>query len=151
VFASPAGVESGRINDPSRKYPGDVCVRSIADADIWEKAFEVRDKPVAMSDVQIFGKKCVDMHVREAAVVMVSDRQPKLDDTGLAQWAGGFGLGLTLFHGWPQFVDQALFWSKLPKFVAAGHAVCFIHARLVAVEALPASVALWDRLTQGSP
>ena len=150
VFASPARVESGRINDPSRKYPGDVCVRSAADADIWEKAFEVRDKPVAVSDVQIFGKKCVDMHVREAAVVMVNDAQPKLGEAALAQWAAGFGLGLTLFHGWPQFVDQALFWSELPKFVAAGHAVGFIHDRLVAVEASPASVALWDRLTRGS-
>ena len=148
VFASPADVESGRINDPSRRYPGDVCVKSAADADNWEKVFEVRDKPVAVSDVQIFGKKCVDMRVREAAVVMVSDRQPKLDEAKLTKWAAGFGLGLTLFHGWPQFVDQVLFWSELPKFVAAGRAVGFIHDRLVAVEASPTSVALWDRLTR---
>ncbi len=58
VFAGVERVESGRINDPSRKYPGDVCVRSAADPEQWEKAIEVRDKPVAASDVQIFGKKC---------------------------------------------------------------------------------------------
>jgi SacI restriction endonuclease len=147
VFVTPARVESGRINDPSRKYPGDVCVRSEADAEAWEKAFEVRDKPVAVSDVQIFGKKCVDMRVREAAVVMVNDHQPPLDFVQLAQWAAGFGLGLTLFHGWPEFVDQVLFWSALPKFVGANQAVGFIHQRLVAVEAAPQSVALWGQLT----
>ena len=85
VFATPARVESGRINDPSRKYPGDVCVRSEADIETWDSAFEVRDKPVAASDVQIFGKKCVDMRVREAAVVMVSDRQSPLDAAQLSQ------------------------------------------------------------------
>lgn len=68
-----ARVESGRINDPSRHYPGDVCVRSSND-ESWEKAFEVRDKPVSINDVQIFGKKCIDMAVREVSLVMVSDR-----------------------------------------------------------------------------
>jgi hypothetical protein len=150
VFATPARVESGRINDPSRKYPGDVCVRSIVDPTLWEKAFEVRDKPVAISDVQIFGKKCVDMRVLEAAVVMVSDRQSKLDAAELSRWASSFGLGLTIFHGWPEFVDQALFWSQPPKSVGAALALPFIHDRLIAVEASPESVALWDRLSHSS-
>ena len=30
VFASPARVESGRINDPSRKYPGDAVGKRLA-------------------------------------------------------------------------------------------------------------------------
>jgi SacI restriction endonuclease len=147
VFASPARVESGRINDPSRRYPGDVCVRSEADAEAWDMAFEVRDKPVAVSDVQIFGKKCVDMQVREAAMVMVNDRQPRLDVAQLTKWASGFGLGLTLFHGWHEFVNQVLFWSALPTIVGASQAVEFIHQRLITVEAAPESVALWSRLT----
>lgn len=148
VFATPEQVESGRINDPSRKYPGDVCVRSVDDPEIWEKAIEVRDKPVSVSDVQIFGKKCIDMGVREACVVMVSDRQPPLDRLALTQWANGFGIGLTLFHGWPEFVDQALFWSAQPKPVAANQALGFIHQRLVTVEASPEAVQLWRTLTR---
>lgn len=112
-----------------------------------EKAFEVRDKPVAMSDVHIFGKKCIDMGVREAAVVIVSDRQQSLDAAALAQWAAGFGIGLTLFHGWHEFVDQVLFWSEAPKPLAVSKAVGFIHTRLVAVEATPAAVELWQQLT----
>ena len=145
VFA-PDCVESGRINDPSRKYPGDICLRSEPNSHGWDKAFEVRDKPVAISDVQIFGKKCVDMRVREAAVVMVNDRQPALDAAKLTQWASGFGLSLSLFHGWPEFVDQVLFWSASPKMEGAKNAVTFIHDRLIAVEASPKSVALWDRM-----
>jgi hypothetical protein len=149
VFAGPERVESGRINDPSRKYPGDVCVRSASAPDVWEKSIEVRDKPVAASDVQIFGKKCIDMAVREAAVVMVSAKQERLDTASLTRWADGFGLGLTLFHGWESFVDQVLFWAELPKPVAAGKALGFVHRRLVTVEASPSAVALWTELTRG--
>ncbi len=46
---------------------------------------EVPDKPVSVSDVRIFGKTCIDMGVREAAVVMVSDRQ-EAPDVGV--WLG---------------------------------------------------------------
>jgi len=148
VFAGSERVESGRINDPSRHYPGDVCVRSALDPETWEKAIEVRDKPVSESDVQIFGKKCVDMGVRESALVMVSDKQKPLDGAALTQWANGFGLGLTLFHGWDEFVDQALFWSEQPKPVAASLAIGFIHERLIAVEASPEAVSLWQTLTR---
>lgn len=148
VFAGLERVESGRINDPSRKYPGDVCVRSATDLSKWEKAIEVRDKPVRSSDVQIFAKKCVDMAVREAAVVMVADQQPVLNAEALAAWAAEFGIGLTLFHGWDSFVEQALFWADLPKPDGANKAVEFIHERLLGVEALPASVELWEKLTQ---
>ena len=87
TFAGPERVESGRINDPSRKYPGDVCVRLASDPDVWEKALEVRDKRVGATDVQVFAKKCVDMDVREAAIVMVSEKQQPLDDEALHQWA----------------------------------------------------------------
>jgi hypothetical protein len=98
IFVGPDRVESGRINDPSRKYPGDVCVRS-ADNLTWEKAVEVRDKPVKTSDVQIFCKKCAALNVREAAVVMVALNQVQLDITALSNWAAEIGVGITLFHG----------------------------------------------------
>jgi hypothetical protein len=150
VFAGPDRVESGRINDPSRKYPGDVCVQSSDDADVWEKAIEVRDKPVSAADVQIFGKKCLDMGVRDGCLVMVSDRQERLDSPSLTRWANEFGIGMTLFHGWAEFVDQALFWAAQPKSVAASEAIGFIHKRLVSVEASTVAVESWGRLT-GKP
>lgn len=148
VVAGPDRVESGRINDPSRRHPGDVCVRSAADPNVWEKAFEVRDKPVSLHDAQIFGKKCVDMGVREAAIVMASDRQEPLDAAALARWADQFGVGLTLFLGWEDLVAQALFWSGEAKPVAASRAADRIHRRLIGVEASPAAVSLWQSLVR---
>jgi hypothetical protein len=148
VFAGTERVEAGRVNDPSRKYPGDICVRSLDKAEIWEKAFEVRDKPVNETDVRIFGKKCLDMGVREAAVLMANEGQQVLDTAALARWSEGFGLGLTLFQGWHALVDQVLFWSELPKPVAAGRAVSAIHERLVQVEASRRGVEQWIQLTR---
>lgn len=146
VFAGDDRVKSGRINDPSRKYPGDVCIGTPEEG--WEKAVEVRDKPVSLSDVHIFGKKCVDMGVREAAVVMVSPNQLHLDDEALASWAAGYGIGLTLFYGWPTFVEQSLFWAPTSKPQAAFAAVGRIEARLIAVEAAPEAVTRWQALTR---
>jgi hypothetical protein len=147
VFAGPERVESGRINDPSRKYPGDVCIRSIADDDEWDKVFEVRDKAVAAADVQIFANKCITMDVCEAAVVMVAEKQPTLDAQALSAWAVERSFSLTLFHGWDSFIEQALFWSELPKLEAASQAAGFIHERLQSVEASPASLTLWEKLS----
>jgi hypothetical protein len=145
VFAGVDRVESGRINDPSRKYPGDVCIRS--DNGEWEKSFEVRDKPVAVSDVQIFANKCISMNVREAAVVMVAEGQEMLNAETLSAWAGDRGISLTLFQGWDSIVEQALFWADLAKLDGARVAVSFIRERLQSVEVSADSVALWDKLS----
>lgn len=145
TFAGPERVASGRVNDPSRKYPGDVCVQSINDPSRWEKAIEVRDKPVKKSDAQIFGRKCIEMDVQEAALVMVSENQPNLDGRELDQWAHQLGLGLTLFYGWEVFVDQVMYWSTAAKPVSAVNAVSFIRARLIEVEVASQSVSEWDK------
>jgi hypothetical protein len=146
VFAGADRVESGRINDPSRHYPGDIAVRSAAGG--WEKAIEVRDKAVAESDVYIFGRTCLAKGVREAAIVLAAPQQPRLDDLAIATWAANSGLGMTLFYGWQYFVDQILFWAGSPKPQAVEPAVVSIEARLVAVQASPASVQTWHRLTR---
>ncbi|WP_082036790.1 restriction endonuclease, SacI family [Pseudomonas rhodesiae] len=140
-------VESGRINDPSRNSPGDVCIRRADGTPAWEKAFEVRDKPVSINDVQIFGKKCVDMGVREASLVMVSGAQPTLDKHRLNHWADHFGIGISLFYGWDEIVNQALFWSPMPKPQAAIAAAGLIALRLQSIEVSVAGVALWQSLT----
>jgi hypothetical protein len=142
-------VESGRVNDPSREYPGDVCVKA-ADSDEWEKAIEVRDKPVTDEDILIFAKKCVDMGVREAVVVMVSERQPHLEATSLHDWAAGYGIGITLFFGWEAITEQVLFWTAAPKPDAAATAVRSIAEQLQAIEARPETVTLWLQLCDDS-
>ena len=147
AFAGPERVVSGRINDPGRTYPGDVCVRAAAEVGGWEKAFEIRDKPVTMSDVQIFGNKCVSMGVHEAAVVAVAGGQAPLDHARLSEWSRELGIGMTLFESWNGIIDQALFWAGDSKPIAASRASRYIHERLIAVEASPRAVTLWARLT----
>ena len=146
IFAGPDRVESGRINDPSRNYPGDVCVNSNDANTNWEKAIEVRDKPVSLSDIRIFGKKCIDMGVQEAAFVMVSENQEIFDIKILIEWADKFHLGLTLFYGWDTFIDQCLYWCELPKPVAASRAIDSIRERLIQVEVDVNSLQTWDML-----
>ena len=146
ALAGPDRVESGRINDPGRTHPGDVRVRAADEPGVWEKAFEIRDKPVSMSDVQIFGKKCLDMGAREAAVVAVGEGQGPLDHAKLSQWSRDLGIGVTLFESWGSIVEQALFWASDPKPDAARRVVEHIHERLIGVEASPAAVELWSRL-----
>ncbi len=147
IFAGSDRVESHRINDPSRRYPGDVCVLTSGDTAIVEKAIEVRDKPVTATDVHIFARKCIEMSVQEAVVVAVSRQQGPLDHASLTQWANELVIGLTVFHDWSGFVNQCLFWSQLPKPTAASRAVEAIRDRLIAVEAAPAAVTLWQELT----
>lgn len=146
AVVGPDRVESGRINDPSRKYPGDVCIHVVSESDEWEKAFEVRDKPVSFSDVQVFGKKCADMGVREAAIVMAAEKQHQLDAAALSKWASDVGIGLTLFYGISSIVSQALFWAPSPKPDAAVAAASFVYQRLLAIEASPSSVDTWNKL-----
>jgi hypothetical protein len=143
-------VESGRINDPSRHYPGDVVILGAGERLGWEKSFEVRDKLVPFSDIAIFGRTCIDRGVREAAVLMVSNSQTFMDPDTVRDWGEEYGLSMTLFHGWEQFVDQCLFWAALPKPEAAKLAAATIRERLIAVEASSEAVTQWDSLVQSA-
>lgn len=146
IFAGESRVDSGRINDPSRHYPGDVCIRSSKNEKGIEKAFEVRDKPVRLSDVHIFGKKCIDMNVKDAAVVMVAVLQERIDTAKVTSWASKLGIGVTIFHGWNEFVEQILFWSESSKPDAVVLAARQIEKRLIQVEASEKTVKLWQSL-----
>jgi hypothetical protein len=143
-------VESGRVNDPSRHYPGDVAVLATegveTDARIYEKALEVRDKPVRFSDVAVFGRTCVERGVREAAMVLVSERQAQLDGREVREWSATAGVSMTLFTSWAEFAEQCLFWAPSAKPEAALMAVDTIRDRLIEVEASPKAVEMWEAL-----
>ena len=78
LFATPSRVQTSRINDPDRHLPGDVGIRSVTNNEVLEKVFEVRDKPVALSDIFIFASKVLEAKVQEAAVIAVSSQQQEL-------------------------------------------------------------------------
>jgi hypothetical protein len=146
VFAGKERVDAGRINDPSRHYPGDVVIYTTDGEGVIEKAFEVRDKPVAYSDILIFGQKALESDVREAAVVAVSLLQPEIDLTRVEAWAKERLMGLTVFVGWEAFIRQALFWSAIPEPLAAAAAMECIHVRLVEAEVSEEGVGRWAGL-----
>ena len=50
---------------------------------------------------------------------MVDEQQERLDEAALTRWANGFGIGLTLFYGWNDFVDQSGATSPSPSQQAA--------------------------------
>jgi hypothetical protein len=98
--------------------------------------------------VYIFGKKCIEMGVREAALVAVASDQCELPDDSLNAWAQQFGISITIFYDWYAFVDQVLYWSAAPKIDAASNAVEFIRSRLVEVEVAEESVELWTKMIE---
>lgn len=142
VYAGNGRVDAGRINDPSRHYPGDVVVYQ-EDSKILEKAFEVRDKPVRLSDILIFGQKALEYNLREIAVVAVSPEQRPWDRLAVTAWANERMMNITLFHGWHQVISQALFWSAKQGPLAAGEAIFAIHRRLIEVEVSEAGANWW--------
>ena len=146
LFAGPDRVESGKINDPSRHYPGDVAVRAIDGS--WEKSVEVRDKPVNESDIFIFGRSCHSKGVREVAVVLASSTQRELKNNELREWANSLGIGLSIFYGWHQLVDEALFWASTPTVDGVRLVVEYIEQRLISIEASNESVRSWQKLTR---
>ena len=151
VFAGTERVISGRVNDPSRRYPGDVLVCAPGEPPVREKAFEVRDKPVTETDVRIFARRCMEKEVSEVAVVMVSLAQKPLDTASLRAWASEYGIGLSLFHGWPELVDQILIWASIPQFEGAVAAAAFIGTRLREIEVAPESLVEWYSLLKVEP
>lgn len=127
-------VDSGRINDPSRHYPGDVFVNS-SNPQILSQSFEVRDKPVTQTDIQIFVNKCVQFGRTIPNLVMVSPRQQILDLNSLTTWAlTSYNLYVKFYLGWSGFI-----YGKMSEFCCVpdgyiSHSVDNIRERLVQVE-----------------
>ncbi len=150
LFAGQDRVESGRINDPDRHLPGDVGVRGLLGADEWERVLEVRDKPVNSSDLISFAQKCAENGARKAAILAVSTQQQSLDASTARSWASSNGVALTVFVGWPEFVDQVLFWSAQSSEESLISAVAHIRRRMIDVEVSSKTIDEWDaRTTNG--
>lgn len=146
VFAGDGRVDAGRINDPSRHYPGDIVVYSEEKPDQIEKAFEVRDKVVTLADILIFGARCTKEGVREIAVAALSLKQTEIDALRVSKWASDQQVSVTVFSTWEEIVKQTLFWSPTPGPEAAAEAAIAIRRRLIEVEVSENGVREWDRL-----
>ncbi len=133
MFAGSERVETSRINDPDRHLPGDVGVHR-ADGAGWERIFEVRDKPVSSADLYHFAQKAITAKVGVAALVAAAKRQQAIDEDAAKAWAEERGVSLTIFHGWPKFVDQVIFWSTSAPSTSSMLAIESIYARIIELE-----------------
>ncbi|MCU7812828.1 MAG: restriction endonuclease, SacI family, partial [Candidatus Thiodiazotropha sp. (ex Notomyrtea botanica)] len=149
LFAGPDRVVTSRINDPDRNLPGDVGIRAANDSSSWARIFEVRDKPIANSDIYHFASKLIAAGVEKAAIVAVSNQQGEIDVTEANKWALERGLELSLFVGWDAFVKEVIFWSERPQIEAIRVVVSFIHTRLIEMEVSEEGAELWIAYVKG--
>jgi hypothetical protein len=143
VFAGSERVHVGRINDPSRTVPGDVAVRSREDATVWERVFEVRDKPVSREDLLLFIARCRDAGITEIAVVAVASAQEAIPLAEARAWAIERGMTLSVFRTWDELVRQALYWGPTPQIEAIAKLPAAIYERLVGLEVSPGGASAW--------
>jgi hypothetical protein len=158
-------VESGRVNDPDRALPGDVGVRAFSErvdegarADSgkgsgggsvtgdWERVFEVRDKPVTRSDVQVFVSKVAKASVQKAGLLAIGEKQTSFHGEELEEWAEERGVMLSIYSDWSSFVHEAVFWSGAAGPIAISRAHARVHARLKELEVSAEAVDQWLHL-----
>lgn len=137
---------SGRVNDPSRKRPGDVCIRS-ANTPAYDKSFEVKDKPVNSSDILRFIRNgAKDYQCRDFGYLALAASQAVLDEDSITAWAEKRGASIAIYYNWREFVQQSLFWAPPPTQALAGEAAMRIAARLREIEASAEAFQLWSSL-----
>jgi hypothetical protein len=133
-------VYMGRINDPDRHFPGDVAI-AFAGKSGWERAFEVRDKPVSATDVQFFARKAAIFGVTQTAVIAVAKRQIPIQ---MEQVAAQSQLCPRIFIGWTSLVAELIFWSDTDSTVFGIEAWKRSRLRLIEAEASPEAIQSWD-------
>ncbi len=145
VFVGDERVETQRVNDPDRHFPGDVGVTSASDETRWEKVFEVRDKVVDESDLYLFAQKVAKSKIGDAAVLAVATRQGAFPVEKSRSFAASQGVSLTVFFGWESFIRQVVFWCETPQTEAIQAAVNAVYERICALEVSRQGADLWLR------
>jgi hypothetical protein len=138
---------SGRINDPSRKRPGDVCVLRIGKVNEWEKALEVKDKPVSDADIMRFVRNGLSNYaVQDFGYLALAADQSQLDDNAIIAWAEQRGATVSIFYNWETFLRQSLFWAPAVTLQLTIETSAHVSARLQEIEASTDALSLWNEL-----
>jgi hypothetical protein len=149
IFSSIYGqenVRTGRVNDPSRRFPGDVSIAVNLDDVSIRKAVEVRDKAASLSDVFIFANKCIEHDIDDVSLVLSAKAQSNLDLKKINAWATEAGITITLFYEWEDLVGQAIYWGRGGARTIVKKLTQDIRHRLIEVEAPIKAVEEWDSL-----
>ena len=146
VVEGEENVETGRINDPDRNFPGDVAAytRSVlGKARKIIRVLEVRDKAISESDLFVFASKAAGFAVARAGILAVAPNQQPLNITEAQAEAAAEGVNLELFVGWTAFVRQLFFWLRGDAADPVSDAHERIYRRLVEVECSSQAQKVW--------
>lgn len=104
-------IKTQRINDPSRRMPGDIGIYQKTGQKKFERVFEVRDKPISSQDIDKLIDKIGSAGLTKVGMLAVSNQQGDLDLQSVTARAEARSIRLCVYLGWPDFVKETLYWS----------------------------------------
>ncbi len=141
-------VRVSRVNDPSRKMPGDVGLLTEPKGRDFERVFEVRDKPITEQDLNNLTERVRESGLTKVGMLAVSTDQKELDLKRSLSRAESRGIRLGVYIGWDSFIKEALFWSHLPH-LAVGPAYRLILSRISELEVSEDGIMMWKTAVEG--
>jgi len=142
-------VLSKGVNDPDRRLPGDVGVLNSTDTALFDMVFEVRDKPVSVSDVRVFAEKAIAAKISRAGLVAVSGIPDAATLREQIAYAAQRGVALTVFPSWAVLLRDLLVWSNRPLAEAIDAAHRAVDKQLRSIEASAVAVQRWAEIGEG--
>jgi hypothetical protein len=144
VLAGPERVRMRKINDPSRRVPGDVAVASKANDKDWERILEVRDKQITREDLITLADRAASSDIGEVTMVAIAAGQSDIPIGEVRKWAAQRGVSLWLVREWDTFVRQLLHWGPTPTLVSAKQVPARVLKRLIQLEVSESTVSDWE-------
>lgn len=139
-------IDAKRINDPGRKMPGDIGVFE-RESRKYERVFEVKDKPINNSDIQILLDSVFGSDISIVSLIAVSQNQERIDINSAIRWAEARQIRFRIFIGWDLLVSECLFWSSFPH-LTIGLAYRQILKRLQYYEITNEGIFDWEKRKQ---
>jgi hypothetical protein len=141
-LASP-NVRSVRVNDPSRRMPGDVQVLNHGAPAL---AIEARQKPVSAEEIALFAESLRKGDVASGLVAMLHPEQPRLESMKVLEAAERqSGAFVWLAYGVPEILGAAAVWSGRPLDDILINFPQRMAKRLEEIEASPAALEDWEQ------
>lgn len=139
-----------RINDPSRRFPGDVQAYSSSRT-LPILAVEVRAKPVKASEVRRFTHAVAEEKVAHCMVLAFSPDQPPLTGTGLeAEALEDLGILLDIYESPAMLLRLGLSWSTRPLPEVLADFPGRMKERLTEIEVRTSTIERWAELCMDS-
>lgn len=137
-------VRTSRINDPSRRMPGDV---QILEGSLPVLAVEVRQKVVTYQEAMQFAAALRAGEIAAGMIVMLDRRQERLDERRLLKEAESeHGVFLTLAHGVLDVLANASVWCGRSLAVVLAEFPRRMLARLEEIEVSEQGQQTWSEL-----